>query len=176
MSAIDNLRDTFGDYAKDIKVNLGNILSEEADTGLSKTQIYGTALACSYATKCKELIDALEEDAKSVLSPEEVNAVKASATIMGMNNIYYRFVHLVSDKEYGKMAAGLRMTVIANPGIDKKDFELFSLAVSAINGCGMCIDSHVHQLEKHGMDKKAIQSSIRIAAIINAAAQTIVIG
>ena len=61
---------------------------------------------------------------------------------MAMNNVYYRFVHLASNPEYGTMPAKLRMNVIGTPGIDKDDFELFSLAVSAMNGCGMCIDSH----------------------------------
>ena len=94
---------------------------------------------------------------------------------MGMNNVYYRFVHLVSDKEYSKLPAKLRMNVIGNPGIDKVDFELYSLAISAINGCGMCIDAHVHEIEKAGIEIIGIQSSIRIAAVINATAQSITI-
>ena len=61
---------------------------------------------------------------------------------MAMNNVYYRFVHLASNPIYGTLPAKLRMNVIGAPGIDKADFELFSLAVSAQNGCGMCIDSH----------------------------------
>ena len=67
------------------------------------------------------------------------------------------------------MPAKLRMNVIANPGIAKVDFELFSLAVSAINGCGMCMDAHAAELQKAGLSKIAIQSTVRIAAVINAA-------
>jgi alkyl hydroperoxide reductase subunit D len=89
---------------------------------------------------------------------------------MGMNNVYYRFLHLVEDAEYGQMPARLRMNIIGNPGIDKVDFELFSLAVSAINGCGMCIVSHERQLRKHGLSREAIQSGVRIAATIHAVA------
>ena len=66
-------------------------------------------------------------------------AARAAAAIMGMNNIYYRFLHLVEDAEYQTMPARLRMNVIGNPGIDKLDFELLSLAVSAVNGCGLCV-------------------------------------
>jgi alkyl hydroperoxide reductase subunit D len=65
------------------------------------------------------------------------------------------------------------MNVIANPGIDKIDFELYSLAVSAINGCGLCINAHVAELKKHGITHLAIQSSIKIVAVINAAAMAI---
>jgi alkyl hydroperoxide reductase subunit D len=89
---------------------------------------------------------------------------------MAMNNIYYRFVHLVSDKSFASLPAKLRMNIIANPGIDKLDFELSCLAVSAINGCGMCIDAHAKTLEQAGISKLAIQSAVRIAAVLNAAA------
>ena len=89
---------------------------------------------------------------------------------MGMNNIYYRFVHLVGDPEYGTLRANLRMNAMANPGGDKVDFELASLAVSAINGCGMCLESHEKTLRKHGLSAQPIQSAARIAAVIHAAA------
>ena len=90
-----------------------------------------------------------------------------------MNNVYYRFLHLVSEKEYQTMPAGLRMSVIGNPGIPKADFELMSLAVSAINGCGLCIDSHEKVLRKEGVTAQAIQSAVRIAAVLQAVAATL---
>jgi alkyl hydroperoxide reductase subunit D len=89
---------------------------------------------------------------------------------MAMNNIYYRFVHLVNDPAYASMPARLRMNIIANPGIDKINFELCCLAVSALNGCGMCMEAHTRALTKAGATQQAIQSCIRIAAVINAAA------
>ena len=89
---------------------------------------------------------------------------------MAMNNVYYRFVHLASNKEYGTLPAKLRMNVIGNPGIDKADFELFSLAVSAMNGCGMCIDSHEKVLKQHGVSADVIQAGARIASVIKAVA------
>ena len=113
---------------------------------------------------------------ESELPAESHAPAKAAATIMAMNNVYYRFVHLVGDAEYGRLPANLRMQGLASHGIDKIDFELMSLAVSAINGCGMCMESHTKVLEKHGVSKVAIQSSIRIAAVVNATAQALVIG
>ena len=89
---------------------------------------------------------------------------------MAMNNVYYRFVHLASNPEYGQMPAKLRMNVIGSPGIDKADFELFCLAVSAMNGCGMCIDAHEKVLKGHVVKPDVIQSAARIGAVMKAVA------
>ena len=156
-------------YAKDLKLNLKSVL-DETKSNLSKKQIIGTALASAITTKNKDLILALENEAKSILNEVELNAAKGAAAIMGMNNIYYRFLHLAGNKEYANMNAGLRMQIIANHQIEKLDFELYSLAVSAINGCGMCIDSHEKVLISHGVDPKKIQDAIKIAAVINGTA------
>ena len=173
--SIDIIRNKIQDYAKDTKINLGKFVGGDEVEGLTINQSYGVALASAYATKNQDLINAVKGQVENTLSPEEINAAKAAATIMGMNNIYYRFVHLVSDKEYSTMPAGLRMNVIGRPGIDKVDFELYSLAVSAINGCGMCIDAHVNEVIKGGISKQGVASSIKIASVLNAAAQALVI-
>ncbi len=174
--SIKEIRSELGDYAKDIKLNLGNVLSEEGAAGLSESQIALIALASAYATKHEKLISAIAMQAAEHLSAEGIEAAKAAATIMAMNNVYYRFVHLASDKEYAKMPANLRMNIIGKPGVEKVDFELASLAVSAIEGCGMCIDAHVHEVEKAGVSRQGIQSTIRIASVLNATAQALIIG
>ena len=163
----------FKDYAKDIKLNLSAILKTDPESDLKENQIYGIALSCSYATKNKNLISHIKDQASEKISEAEIEASKAAATIMAMNNIYYRFVHLVSDKDYLTMPAKLRMNIMANPGIAKDDFELYSLAVSAINGCGLCIDSHVKQLTNATISKTTILHAIRIAGVIHAAAQAL---
>ena len=168
--SIEALKENFGDFARDIKLNLGSVLSEEGAPDLSQKQIYGIAMASAYATGNQEVVNAVKNDAAAVLDEAAINAAKAAATVMAMNNVYYRFAHLVSDKDYGKMPAKLRMNVIGNPGVDKVDFELMSLAVSAINGCGMCMDAHVHEVAKAGISKQAVHSAIRIASVINASA------
>lgn len=172
---IADLKSQIGDYAKDIKLNLGTVLDEDGAPDLTQNQILGIALACAYTTKQEEVIHAITTEAEGVLSEAEITAAKTAASLMAMNNIYYRFVHMVSDKDYATLPAKLRMNAIGNPGIDKVDFELYSLAVSAINGCGMCIDAHVNQVTKAGVSKTGVQSCIRIAATINATAQAIVI-
>jgi alkyl hydroperoxide reductase subunit D len=170
---IQTLKAALPDYAKDIKLNLGSVLSEEGSAGLTEQQIAMVALGSAYASKDPEVISGISGSAATVLSADDIKAVKAATTIMAMNNVYYRFTHLVGDNSYGSMPAKLRMNVMANPGIEKIDFELISLAVSAIEGCGLCIDSHVAVIAKHGISKEGIQSAIRIAATINAAAQAL---
>lgn len=162
------------DFAKDIRLNLSSIFNENEQDGLSAKQIALIGLASAYTTKSTEVINALVSYAQSLsVDEKELEAAKSSATIMGMNNIYYRFIHLVEDKAYMKMPARLRMNVMANPGVDKVDFELMSMAVSAINGCGLCMDSHGKSLAKLNIEPLAIQTTVRIAAVINAAAQAV---
>ena len=159
--------DTLPDYAKDIRLNIGSLLNDQQ---LGDQRKYGLLLACAHGSGYKPLVEATEAEVEGKLSDAAANAAKASAAVMAMNNVYYRFVHLASNKEYGNLPAKLRMNVIGNPGIDKADFELFSLAVSAMNGCGMCIDSHEQILKKAGVTAEAIQTSVRIGAVMAAVA------
>ena len=71
------------------------------------------------------------------------------------------------------MPARLRMNVMRTHGVDALDFELWSLAVSAINGCGKCIDSHEKVVRKAGLSTEAIQAAVRIAATVHAVAATL---
>ena len=155
------------DYAKDIRLNVGSLLNEQA---LGDQRKYGLLLACAHGSGYKPLVEAAEAEAAAKLTPEAANAARAAAAVMAMNNVYYRFVHLASNKEYGQLPAKLRMNVIGNPGIDKADFELFSLAVSAMNGCGMCIDAHEKVLKGHGVTAEAIQTAARVGAVMKAVA------
>ena len=164
---LEQLLDTVPSYAKDLKLNLSNLLQQP---DLSKQQIWGSALTSAITSRNPQLLNAITTAAAEHLKPEAMDAARAAAAIMGMNNIYYRFLHLVEDAEYQSMPARLRMNVIGNPGIDKLDFELLSLAVSAVNGCGLCIISHERKLRDHGVTRETIQSAVRIAAVIHAVA------
>ncbi len=168
--SIEELKSYIPDYAKDIKLNLSSLANDET---LTQAQLWGCFYASAYATGNAQLIQALEIETSTKLTDDEQNAAKSAAAIMAMNNVYYRFAHLATNKEYSTMPAKLRMNVIGNPGVDKKDFELWSLAVSAINGCGMCIDAHEAELKKAGMTSAEIQTSIRVASVINAVASVL---
>ena len=165
--SLKEFADALPDYAKDLRLNVSSLLSDQT---LGDQRKYGLLLACAHGTGYKPIVEAAEAEVEGKLSDEAANAARAAAAVMAMNNVYYRFVHLASNPEYGTMPAKLRMNVIGNPGIDKADFELFSLAVSAQNGCGMCIDSHEKVLQQHGVKAETVQAGARVAAIMKAVA------
>jgi len=155
------------DYAKDLRLNLTSILSDQL---LGDERKNGLLLACAHGSGYKPLVEAAEAEVAGKISDAYANAARGAAALMAMNNVYYRFVHLVANPEYGNLPARLRMNFIGQHGIAKDDFELFSLAVSAMNGCGMCIDSHERVLLEHGVKPETIQAAVRIAAVMKAVA------
>jgi lipoyl-dependent peroxiredoxin subunit D len=165
--SLKEFANTLPDYAKDLRLNIGSLLNDQL---LGDQRKYGLLLACAHGTGYRPVVAATEAEVEGKLTPEAANSARAAAAVMAMNNVYYRFVHLASNPEYGTMPAKLRMNVIGNPGIDKADFELFSLAVSAQNGCGTCIDSHERILIQHGVKTETIQAAARIGAVIKAVA------
>ena len=164
---IEGLKNRLPAFAKDVKLNLSSMLSDES---LPAQQRYGLFLACAIATRNADVIRGFETLARTHLTPQALDAARAAAVIMAMNNIYYRFTHLAENKAYETKPARLRMNVIGNPGVDKADFELWSTAVSAVNGCGMCLDAHEAELRKHGFTSEQIQAALRIGAVINGVA------
>jgi alkyl hydroperoxide reductase subunit D len=171
--SLSELKSQIPDYAKDLRLNLDSVLSESGAAGLTSKQIGLIALSSAIAARNAPLTTAIAAEAAKHASAQELNGAHTAAAIMAMNNVYYRFTHLVGDAEYQTLRAGLRMNAMANPGCDKIDFELCSLAVSAINGCGMCMDSHEKTLRKHGLSAQGIQSAARIAAVVHAVAITL---
>jgi alkyl hydroperoxide reductase subunit D len=165
--SIDALKDRLPDYAKDIRLNLGSLAAEPV---LTPQQRAGTFIASAHASRNPEVIEATTRAFAPSLTAEALAAARAAAAVMAMNNVYYRFTHLVSSPDYRTLPARLRMNVIARPGVEKADFELWSLAVSAINGCGMCIDAHERVLREAGVTAEQIQAAVRIAATVHAAA------
>lgn len=163
------------DYAKDIRLNLGRVLSEEGGCGLTEKQRYGVALAASYALKEQTLMNFFSTGAVTVMTLEEISAIKSAASIMVMTNSYYRTMNHIHDASYKALPMGLRMQIIGNSGIIKTDFELYCMVVSAINNCAHCIDSHVNTLTHGGVSQEAIHWAIKITAVIQAAAQALVI-
>jgi alkyl hydroperoxide reductase subunit D len=165
--SLKEFAETLPEYAKDLRLNVGSLLNDQT---LCNQRKYGLLLACAHATGHRPVVAAAEAEVADKLDDAYKNAARAAAAVMAMNNVYYRFVHLASNPVYGTLPAKLRMNVIGAPGIDKADFELFSLAVSAMNGCGMCIDSHERVLIQHNVKPEAIQAAARIGAVIKAVA------
>jgi len=163
--ALEALRESLPAYAKDMNLNLSSLIAE---TVLTDQQKWGCFVASAHAVGVPAVVKAVEAAAA-----EAGLSDKAAAAIMGMNNIYYRAIHLLHNPEYRTLPAKLRMNIIANPGVEKTDFELWSMAVSAINGCGACLDAHETELKKRGVTNVAIQASMRIAAVVNAVSRVV---
>ncbi|RAJ71601.1 alkyl hydroperoxide reductase subunit D [Streptomyces sp. Amel2xB2] len=168
--ALEDLKSALPGYAKDLKLNLGSVIG---NSQLPAQRLWGTVLACAIASRSGSVLRALEPEAREYLSPEAYEAAKSAAAVMAMNNVFYRTRHLLSDPEYGNLRAGLRMNIIGNPGVEKADFELWSLAVSALNGCGQCLDSHEQVLRKAGVDRETVQEAFKIAAVVQAVGTTL---
>lgn len=163
--------ETLPSYAKDMKLNFSSVVSNQTD--LNEQQLWGTVVACAVTSRNEDLTATALAEASSHLSPQAMEAAKSAAAVMGMNNIYYRFLHLTSNEKYGTMRAGLRMNAIRTHGVEPLDFELWCLAVSAINGCGACVDSHEKVLREKGFGEEKVLAAIRVASVLHAIASVL---
>lgn len=163
----DNLKllaSTDSKYLRDLKINVTNALAAET---LSKKEAYLLTLAVAVNEKNKALQNAFSEHAKAEGASEKEIAETISCTsLLTANNVYYRFRHFMHDEFYNNAQAGIRMSIMANPLQGKEFFELISLAVSALNGCELCVTSHEKTLITHGTTKQRIHDAVRLAAVI----------
>ena len=167
MSAVESLRARLPENARDTKLNLQSVLQGGT---LSAAQRWGVAAASAAAARNRELLDAILADGRDEAGDAVIDDALAAASLMAMNNVYYRFRHVIGKPSYDQKPARLRMQRIAKPATNKPDFELFCLAVSAINGCEMCIRSHEAAVVAGGLTEDHIVEAVRIAAVISAAA------
>lgn len=169
MKHIEALRARLDDDLRDVRLNLEAVL--QPGGALDDAQRWGAALAAAFASRRPELAQALVADARAAgLSPAVEADARAAAALMAMNNVYYRFRHFTADKGYSKMPARLRMTRLAKPATSQLEFELFSLAVSAINGCETCVRAHEAAVINGGLSEEAVHDAVRIAAVVQSAA------
>ena len=173
MNRIEELRQRLPEAAKDVKLNLQSVLQQSS---LTPAQVWGTAVASAIASRHAGLAEAVLADAAEQVDANVLEDAKAAAALMSMNNVYYRFRHMIGKESYSQKPARLRMNWIAKPLANKPDFELFCLAVSAINGCEMCVRSHEDVVLKGGLTEDQVHDAVRIAATINAAAVSLEIG
>ena len=120
MRTLEGIREALPGYARDLQLNLGSVLTPAGAPGLSERQIWAVALAAALASRNAAFSRELQALAAPHLDAAHVTAAHAAAAIMGMNNVYYRFLHLVEDPEYAKLPARLRMNVLAAPASRKR--------------------------------------------------------
>ena len=173
MEHIERIREQLPDPAKDTKLNLQTVLRGGA---LTDDQRWGVAVACAIASRNPELRAAVTAEARDAVGTEVLEDAVAAATLMAMNNVYYRFRHVIGKPGYSKMPARLRMNRLVRPATDKTTFELVCLAVSAINGCEACMRSHEKVVLDGGLSEEHVHDAVRIAAVIQAAAVSLQTG
>jgi lipoyl-dependent peroxiredoxin subunit D len=165
---LERLRNLMPEPARDTKLNLQAVLQT---TSLTPAQFWGTAVASALASRNRELASAVIAEARSVVDQSVIDDAVAAATLMAMNNVYYRFRHFVAKETYSAKPARLRMNWIGKPRGAKADFELFSLAVSALNGCEMCVRSHEEKATaESGITDDQVHDAVRVASVIQASA------
>lgn len=170
MEALQQLAAAFPESTKDIRMNLTSVLQQSS---LSPAQKFGVALAVAHAARSPALVAAIAAAAGDVLTAAVAADAQAAAALMAMNNVYYRFRHMVGKPEYEQIPPRLRMQRLAAPASDKIDFELFALAVSAVNGCATCVQAHERVVTEGGLSTAHVNDAVRIAAVVNAAATTL---
>lgn len=168
--SLDTLRFLIPEYAGDLRRNLDAVLG---DSRLSAQRLWGTVLATAIASRSAIVLRELAPEARARLSPEAYTAAKSAAAAMALSNVFFRTRHLLSDHEYGALRTGLRTKAVGGPGVDRVDYELWALAVSAINACGACLDSHERVLREAGVSRETVQEAFRVASVVQAVGVTV---
>ena len=163
--ALENLLAAVPEYAKDLRLNLCSLLRQNT---LTPQQFWGAAAASAIAGRNVVVTSEILSEARAQLSPRAFQAAQTAAALMGMNNVYYRFLHLTENEKYTTIPAGLRMNGLRGHGVDQNDFELWCTAVSAINNCAVCVKAHEQALRQHGVGEDAILAAVRVAAVLQA--------
>jgi alkyl hydroperoxide reductase subunit D len=166
--SLDALIETLPASARDLKLNFSPLVL--TSTELTPQQLWGTVAACALAARSPRLTAEALAAAAEKLSPQALEAARSVAAIMGMNNIWYRFHHLSSNPRYASMPARLRMSALRGHGVEDLDVDLWSLAVSALNGCGKCIDAHEKAVREKGASEELVAAAVRVASVIHALA------
>jgi alkyl hydroperoxide reductase subunit D len=166
--ALSALRESLPDLAKDTRINLSATLQSEV---LSPAQAWGVALAAAVASRSARLASAFMQDGRARgVSEATLDDARAAAVLMAMNNVYYRFRHVIGKDSYSHKPARLRMQRLVQTSGPKVDFELFSLAASAINGCETCLRSHEQAVLAGGLSEDHVHDAVRIASAVRAGA------
>jgi alkyl hydroperoxide reductase subunit D len=169
--ALEALAASLPAYANDLALNLASLLEEPQ---LTSQQKWGCFVACAHAVATPAVVKAIEAAAAEAgLSDTAKTAARGAAAIMAQNNIYFRAINLMKNQTFHTLRARLRMKIVSNPGVEKNDFDLWCVAVSAINGCADCLDAHEGALTERGVDPLVTQTALRIAAVVHAISRVV---
>jgi alkyl hydroperoxide reductase subunit D len=161
---IDQVFEKFETSAqRDLKLNFKKFFLESS---LSPKDAGLITLACAETVNCSPLRELAAAHLKAQgATDEEITEARDAASIMSLNNMFYRFRHFTQKEAYQK-PAGLRMNVLARPVTGKASFEMMALAVSILNGCEACVKSHEQSVLTHGVSEDQVYDLARLASII----------
>lgn len=159
------LSNALPDYAEDLKLNLDMLAGE---TVLTDQQKWGCFLASAYALGAPPVVRAIRSEVDGKLSAEAKTGAKTAAATLAMNTVYYSAVNLLHNHDYRAEPPRLSMRALNFAGVDKVDFELWCLAVSAVSRCGACLNAHESDLHKRNVSLERIHAALRIASVVAA--------
>src|SRR6476620_4050813 len=169
--ALALLNSTDFKYLRDLKLNFNSTLTSEH---LSEKECGLLGLSIAANNQNKTLINFYKNySLENGATAEEVSEAVACASLLASNNIFYRFRHFTQKEKYGQIPARIRMQIMVKPITGKEFFELLSLAVSAVNGCEMCVNAHEDSLIKMGTTEERIFDAVRIASLVTATGKVI---
>lgn len=164
-SGLQLLEESNSRYIRDLKVNLKNVLVSD-HLSSKETALLGLSIAVNNKNEVlKEYFKKLSE--KEGASAEEISEAVACASLLAANNVFYRFRHFLGKQKYNELPGRIKMNIMMKPVLGKEFFELVSLAVSAVNGCEMCVKSHEASLIQLGATEERIFDAIRLASVVS---------
>ena len=168
--ALELLNATDYKYLRDLKLNFNSTLTSEflsekecALLGLSVAANNQNAILITFYKNYALKFEATEDELAEAVS---------CASLLASNNVFYRFRHFTQKEKYTQIPARIRMQLMMKP-TSKEFFELLSLAISAVNGCEMCVNAHEDSLIKLGSKEERIFDAVRIASIVTATGKII---
>lgn len=158
-------------YLRDLKLNFNSTLTSAhlnnkecaligLSTAINNNNIPLTQFFTGYAR---------DQDATTA----EIAEAAGCASLLAANNIFYRFRHFTKKEKYSQLPVRIRMQIMGSPVTGKEFFELMSLAISAVNGCEMCVNAHEESLIKLGATEERVFDAVRIASLVTSTGKII---
>ena len=158
-------------YVRDLKLNFTSTLTSSY---LSEKECALVALSIAVNNNNAVLTNFLEKQAlENGATAEEIAEAAGCASLLALNNVFYRFRHFTGKEKYTQIPARIRMQLMSSPVTGKEFFELMSIAVSAVNGCETCVNAHEKSILALGSSEERVFDAVRIASIITATGKVI---
>jgi lipoyl-dependent peroxiredoxin subunit D len=158
-------------YVRDFKLNFTSTLTSE-HLSTKECALLGLSTAINNNNKPLTIYYTNYAQEQGATDADVAEAA-ACASLLASNNVFYRFRHFTQKDKYNQIPARIRMQVMMKPVTGKEFFELMSLAISAVNGCELCVNAHEDSLIKLGTTEERVFDAVRIASLVTASGKII---